>query len=245
MVQPMPSRHWTDCGQLERNTSLKIILTGATGFVGNEVLTQLLEDLSIEQVIVLVRRSTGVTHPKLKEVIIPDFLDYSKVVNDLKADACIWCLGVSQSAVSQEDYIKITVDYALAAAQAMFSVNPQMRFCFLSGRAADQEEKSKILYGRIKGRAERELSKLHSNVFHFRPALIRPSRLGQKRSLIATIAAPIGWIGDLFTDDFSVDATTLAVCLIGVAKNGADKHIFDNRLIRYYGLSGLLGNVLQ
>jgi hypothetical protein len=37
---------------------------------------------------------------------------------------------------------------------------------------------------------------------------------------------------DHFTDDFSVDSGTLAHCLLGVAKAGADQSIINNRSIR-------------
>jgi hypothetical protein len=120
----------------------------------------------------------------------------------------------------------------MAGARAMLAANPKMRFCFLSGRGADQNEKSISLYGKIKGRTEKELSKLSPNVFNFRPAFIRPARPGQKRPLVPTLFGPIAWVVDHFTDDFSVDSGTLAHRLIGVAKAGADKPILDNRSIR-------------
>jgi dTDP-4-dehydrorhamnose reductase len=211
---------------------MKIILTGATGFVGSEVLRQSLADPLIEQVTVLVRRSVGMTNPKLKQIILEDFRDYSKVAADLKVDACIWCLGVSQTEVSKEEYIKITFDYTMAGASAMLTANPKMNFCFLSGRGADQDGKSISLYGKIKGRTEKELSKLSPNVFNFRPAFIRPARPEEKRPLVPTLFAPLAWVVDHFTDDFSVDSGTLARCLLGVAKAGADKSIVDNRSIR-------------
>ncbi|WP_155699402.1 Rossmann-fold NAD(P)-binding domain-containing protein [Paenibacillus psychroresistens] len=116
----------------------------------------------------------------------------------------------------------------------MLAVNPNMRFCFLSGRAADQEEKSTSLYGKIKGRTEKELAKLSPNVINFRPAFIRPAYPGQKRPLIPTLFVPIASVVDRFTDDFSVDAATLANCLIDVAKAGSAKSILNNRSIRNY-----------
>jgi len=213
---------------------MKIILTGATGFVGREVLKQLLVDKAVAEVVVLTRKSTGIFHPKLKEVITNDFLDYSKIRQDLKADACIWCLGVSQLKVSREEYIRITFDYALQAAQMMLAQNPRLRFCFVSGASANQEEKGISLQGRIKGRAERELALLSPNVFLFRPAFIKPADRYYKRPPVQTIAGYITSVLDLFSEGFSIDVATLAKCLIEVAKNGSDVHLLHNVAIRRY-----------
>ena len=67
---------------------MKLILTGATGFAGGEVLRQALNDAEIERVTVLTRRPSGVIHEKLRELVLDEFLDYSRVdLND--CDACI------------------------------------------------------------------------------------------------------------------------------------------------------------
>ena len=87
---------------------MKILVTGATGFAGGEVLKQAFDDYA----------------------------------------ACVWCLGVSQTQATEKEYIRITLDYAVAAAKAMFAANPQMRFCFVSGRSADRGEKASALYAR-------------------------------------------------------------------------------------------------
>ena len=153
---------------------MKILLTGATGFTGGDVLRQALIDAEIDQVTVLTRRATGRTHPKLQEIVLRDFLDYSSV--DLTGyDACIWCLGISQAQVSKEEYVRITFDYAVAAANAMFTASPGLRFCFLSARGADQTERTPVRFARIKGRTERALDELGGRVFHFRPAYIAPT----------------------------------------------------------------------
>lgn len=211
---------------------MKLLLTGATGFTGGEVLKQALADDAIEQVTVWTRRPIGVTHAKLKEVLVADFLDYRGVsLGD--ADACIWCLGVSQTQVSKEAYVKITHDYAVAAATALFAANPQLRFCFVSGRSADPSEKSKVLSARIKGRTERALSGLREqNVFNFRPGYIRASAQSGKRKDLARFAAPIATLMGLFIKDFSVDCDQLARCLLDVARHGSDQPLLDNRTIR-------------
>ena len=213
---------------------MKIILTGATGFLGQEVLKQLLADAAVTEVVLLVRKSAGITHPKLKEFVLNDFLDYSKIAQHIRADACIWCLGVPQSAVTKEEYIKITYDYAMYAAQEMLALNPQMRFCFVSGVSANQEEKGISLQGRIKGRTEKALALLGNTIFLFRPAFIKPVDSNYKRPLVQTIAKYVTNLLDLFSDAFSIDVATLAACLISVAKNGSDNRLINNIAIRHY-----------
>ncbi len=84
----------------------------------------------------------------------------------------------------------------------------------------------------IKGRTERELAKLNPNLFCFRPAVIKPSRRGEKMPLGAALFTPVAWVVDRLTDGFSVETAALARCMIDVAKNGAEQAIFDNRAIR-------------
>ena len=213
---------------------MTILLTGATGFAGGEVLRQLLDDPAIDQVTLLLRRPGGFRHAKLTEIVLGDFLDYRQVGAALDADACVWCLGVSQTAVNEATYIEVTHGYALAAARAMLAANPRMRICFLSGSGADQQEKSRSLFGRIKGRTERELGELSPNVFHFRPAFIRRAHAGQKRPLVPLLFEPIAWVVNRFTDNFSVSVATLARCLIDVARHGADQKIFTNSDILHH-----------
>jgi uncharacterized protein YbjT (DUF2867 family) len=210
---------------------VEIVLTGATGFAGGEVLRQALADPEIEQVTVLTRRTTGLARAKLKEIILDDFLDYSSL--DLSDhDACIWCLGVSQTQVGEVEYIRITLDYTVAAAKAMYAANPRLRFCFVSGRSADPTEKRSALFARIKGRTERRLVELGGPTFNFRPGYIRPSARSGPRKDLARLFAPVGAFISLFNDDFSVDCDQLARCLLDVAKHGAEEHLLVNRAIR-------------
>ena len=67
---------------------MKLILTGATGFVGGEVLSQALKDPDIERVTVFTRRALPLQHPKLHQIELADFTDWSGVAaDDLRADA--------------------------------------------------------------------------------------------------------------------------------------------------------------
>lgn len=71
---------------------MKVLLTGATGFVGQKILTLLLSHPSITTVLALSRRDLSTKHPKLRVLITENFLSYpDTVTSELKdVDACIW-----------------------------------------------------------------------------------------------------------------------------------------------------------
>ena len=77
---------------------MKVILTGSTGFIGQEVLEQCLQNSSITSIVALSRRElppSVVDHnPKLKVTIVDNFLSYPEsVLQDINgAEACIWYL---------------------------------------------------------------------------------------------------------------------------------------------------------
>ena len=54
---------------------MKVIITGATGMVGEGVLIECLENKQVIEILSLSRKSCGMTHPKLKECLIPDFMN--------------------------------------------------------------------------------------------------------------------------------------------------------------------------
>ncbi len=79
---------------------MKIVLTGATGFVGAEVLQQCLANPAISSIVSLSRRPLdSVSDPKLKVVVLKDFTVYDgEVMKELEgAEACIWWVLVSYS----------------------------------------------------------------------------------------------------------------------------------------------------
>jgi N-acetyl-gamma-glutamylphosphate reductase len=75
---------------------MRVIVTGATGMVGEGVLHECLQHPEVEQVLVINRRTCGVSHPKLKEIIHSNFQDITPIESRLvNFDACFFCLGVS------------------------------------------------------------------------------------------------------------------------------------------------------
>jgi thioester reductase-like protein len=74
---------------------MKLVLTGCTGFIGSEVLSQCLQNPTITSIVALSRRELPKavnSDPKLKVVVTKNFTTYQdSVVNEISgSDACIW-----------------------------------------------------------------------------------------------------------------------------------------------------------
>ena len=75
---------------------IRAIITGVTGMVGEGVLHECLLHPDVEQVLVITRKPTGTTHPKLKEVLHFDFMNLAPIAAEMKGyNACYFCLGVT------------------------------------------------------------------------------------------------------------------------------------------------------
>ena len=160
-----------------------IILTGATGSAGAAVLAHALSSPAVSRISILSRRPVKLAEyqPKAKVIIHKDYENYPPEVLEQLNDAkgVIWAQGISSRGMSEADYTKITHDYPIAAAKAFSAVNSQINFVYISGEGADTQEKSSMLFGRVKGRAENALHALQKdygslNVSNIRPAMINP-----------------------------------------------------------------------
>lgn len=158
--------------------SLKVILTGATGMVGEGILHSCLADNRVAKVAVLTRRPTGEKHPKLTEVVVPDFLNLSGAEEELSGyDACYFCAGVTSIGKSEQEYTRLTYTLTLSVATALSGLNPGMVFCYVSGAGTDATEKGKLMWARVKGKTENDLRKLpFRSVYLFRPGFLVASR---------------------------------------------------------------------
>jgi uncharacterized protein YbjT (DUF2867 family) len=176
---------------------MNVILFGATGMVGQGVLRECLLDPGVERVLAVGRTATGQQHPKLRELVLADLFDSSKVEPELSNyDACFFTLGVSAAGMKEAAYARVTHDLTLAAATTLARLNPDMTFVYVSGAGTDSSERGRIMWARVKGRTENDLQKLSFRAVHlFRLGFIQPLHGIRSKTrayqLFYTILAPL------------------------------------------------------
>jgi len=175
------------------NNKIKVIVTGASGMVGEGVLLVCLQREDVEAVLVVGRKPCGTTHPKLKEIIHSDFFNLSAIENQLvDYDACLFCLGVSSVGMKEDEYSSLTYTLTTNFALTLVRRNPGMTFCYISGASTDSTEKGRSMWARVKGKTENDLIKMNfKRVYNFRPGVLEPTK-GQKNTL--RLYSYLGWL---------------------------------------------------
>jgi len=167
-----------------------VLLLGATGLVGRELLQLLLADAAIEKVSVIARRSTGVTAKKLDEHIF-DLGEMQEHPRLFAVDAIFCALGTTiKTAGSQERFRVVDHDYPLMAARLGKQQNAA-HYLLVSALGAKAD--SRVFYNRVKGEVERDLLQLN----YPRTTIARPSLLLGERSesrLGERVFSHFGWL---------------------------------------------------
>ena len=155
---------------------IKVIITGATGMVGEGVLFECLQNEKVTEVLIVSRRHYEMHHPKLRELIVSDFFKMDRFAENIKDyDACFFCAGVSSVGKHEEQFTHLTYDTTLAFARSLLSVNTNLVFTYVSGAKTDSSEKSRMMWARVKGETENDLAKLPFKAeYNFRPGVMLP-----------------------------------------------------------------------
>jgi hypothetical protein len=212
-------------------TTLRAIVTGASGMVGEGVLHECLQHPSVESVLIIGRKSCGVTHPKLTEILHADFSDISALTQRLTGyNACFFCSGVSAIGLSEEEYTRITHTLTLNFARQLSAINPAMTFCYVSGAGTDSTEKGSAMWARVKGKTENDLAKLpFKSVYSFRPGYMHPTP-GLKNTI--SYYNYVSWLYPAARVFFPGHISTLGelgVAMINAALYGSEKRVLEVR----------------
>ena len=219
------------------NNQKRIVIVGATGMVGGYALRYALNHPAVASVTVIGRRTLGISHPKLKEVLHQDFGNCSALAGALSGqDAALFCLGAYTGVVPDAELRKITVDYTIEFARVLHDSSPNASFSFLSGMGADQTERSRVSFSRYKGMAENALLKTgFSHVFIFRPAYIYPVEPRKEPNFGYRLLRRIYPVFRVLFPGQVIQSDDLAKAMVEVVANETEKRgdqIIENRDIQ-------------
>ncbi|KAF7952908.1 hypothetical protein EAE96_006131 [Botrytis aclada] len=221
---------------------MKVIISGSTGYIGGEVLSQCLNHPSITSIILLTRRSIEALAetPKVKVIVVDDFTSYDEsTVNELKtADAAIWCLGTYNGDERVDIEFPLTFINCIKARPLG---SPQFRYVQLGGAFTEpppeegQKERSLWYFSsgrRIRGAAEARVLETSEDSIQstFKVYLVKPGGVLPKSATILQC---------VFGSSLSVGIVELAATMVDLAIHGNDKQVFQNNDIYHYHPMGL------
>ena len=208
---------------------IRAIITGATGMVGEGVLHECLRHPKVASVLVLNRRSCGVQHEKLKEIIHKDFLDITPIKDQFVGyNACYFCSGVSSMGKKEDEYKRVTYDLTMHIAKILHEINPEITFTYVSGEGTTGNENAKTMWVRIKSKTENDLLNLFKNAYMFRPGYIQPTKGLKNAYKIYKVLAPLYPIWKTIFPKYVCTLEDLGQSMINCTLFGYDKRILSN-----------------
>jgi uncharacterized protein YbjT (DUF2867 family) len=190
-----------------------VIVAGATGLVGREILAALLADRTVGAVHSLGRRKPAAQHPKLTAHVV----DFASLFALPPADELYLALGTTiKVAGSQAAFRAVDHDANLAVATAAASAGVK-KVGLVSAMGADA--RSAVFYSRVKGELEEALAKLpFEGVVIARPSMLVGDRdaLGQPVRRGEVLASGVGKaLGFLIPANYKpIEASAVARALL-------------------------------
>ncbi|PWW02442.1 uncharacterized protein YbjT (DUF2867 family) [Paenibacillus cellulosilyticus] len=193
----------------------KAVIFGASGFVGSNLLDELLNHSSYEQVTVIVRKPLSIQHPKLT-MLVGDYYALPDLKDQIAADDVFIALGGTTP--------KIDLAYPVLAAQTAKEKGAKS-VCVITAVGASL--RSRLSYLRVKGEIEQKLIALDFEHTHiFRPCMIMGKRKGV-RLIEKTILTIWQLLNPLFVAGMSrykgMDARNIARAMRNAVNHQSDK----------------------
>ncbi|MCY7305706.1 MAG: NAD(P)H-binding protein [Rhodoferax sp.] len=165
---------------VDRVAERVVMVAGATGLVGREVLAALLADKSCTAVHSIGRKAPGLQHPKLTAHVV----SFARLPRLPRIDEAYISLGTTiKVAGSQQAFREVDFDAVVAVARAARAAGAT-RLGLVSAMGADPA--SSVFYNRVKGEAEAALQTLGlRSLVIARPSMLAGDRasLGQEERL--------------------------------------------------------------
>ncbi|PWY73033.1 hypothetical protein BO70DRAFT_364783 [Aspergillus heteromorphus CBS 117.55] len=224
---------------------MKLIVAGATGLVGSEIIRQCLQMSEITQIIALARKPVLIedgTDPtsELTSVVIRDYGEYS---DDTRAefagaDACIWTVAVTPFRTGSFDFAevkRVCQDCTLAGFKAMYEAGPTRPFRFLyfsaDGTPRDPSKKPAIMGDYQVMRCETELMVLHLPAEYpgVEVCIAQPGVVVNSTSVSRAVVASLFRVVNTFTRSIpNIHRAELSAAVLDLAVKGFDKETVTN-----------------
>jgi uncharacterized protein YbjT (DUF2867 family) len=158
----------------------KAIVIGGTGMVGLQLVKQLIEDKKYDEIISLVRRSSGINNPKLQEKII-NFDQPESWSNLVTGDVLFSSLGTTIAQAKTKDaQFKVDYTYQFIVAETA-AKNGVETYVLISSAGANS--KSSVFYSNMKGKLEDAVQALSfKQITIIRPGQLAGNRVEKRKS---------------------------------------------------------------
>lgn len=213
---------------------INVIVTGTTGMVGEGVLMECLAHPEVKNVLSVARKSSGLKHSKLAELIVPDFMNLEHVKDRLTGyDACFFCAGISSVGMNEADYTRITYDITINFGQTLARLNPSMVFGYISGAMTDSSEKGRVMWARVKGKTENDLMRLpFRGVYNFRPGLMKATPGQQKLKTLYKVMNSMYPLVSLLYPSGTCTLREVGLAMINSVLKGYGKQVLEVKDIK-------------
>jgi uncharacterized protein YbjT (DUF2867 family) len=213
---------------------MNVVIFGATGMIGQGVLRECLHDPDVALVKAVGRSAIGAAHPKLHAVVHSDMRNFAAIEPELRdIDAAFFCIGVTSAGMAEAEYERVTYDIAVAAATLLARLNPSMTFIYVSGAGADSSERGRVMWARVKGKAENAILRMPFKGYVFRPAVVQPMHGIRSRTAMYNIFyvlfRPLLPLLRRAFRSYVLTTEEIGRAMLIVARRGAPKRVLESR----------------
>lgn len=217
---------------------MRILLTGATGLVGQGVLRECLRAPDVSHVVALGRHPTGVADSRLEDLICPDFADLEAVRERLAPfDACFYCAGAPLVGVPAAAYRHVTLTLTQHVAAVFAQYNPCAKFIYISGAHANPHSRVAVL--QIKGETEQALAAVPITTVLVRPGGIQPvDGVRSKHSpldLFYRVGGPVMGLAVKLLPGQMTTTARVGRAMLALAREEAPPAVVENEAINRLG----------
>lgn len=217
---------------------MRILMTGATGLVGQGVLVEVLADRRVSAVAVLGRRPLDHSDPRVEDLVVERFDALEGVLDRLAPfDACLYCAGAPPVGTPEPAYRHVTLALTTHVARAFAERNPDARLLYISG--AYSSPASRLMPMRVKGETEVALQALPITTVMLRTGGIQPAH-GERsphawmRPFYA-IAAPLMGVGVRLLPRVLTSTARVGRAMLALATMPSPPPVVENDAINRIG----------